>query len=867
MAFRKKRLLAIVLAAMMTIQLCPTLSFASENADDAVTVQAETVEQEEAKDAETVEEAKEEETEPAAEEKQEEAEPAAEEKQEEAEPAVEEETKAEEEAEPAAEEETKAEEKAEPAAEEASESAAKEETGQQPAEEESGATQQPAEEAAAAASTEQPAEEVFTAGELVFHGHDYDVTLEYDEAAKISANAELKVKEIVKGSSEYESYLKGAEAAVDKGVAEARFFDITIWADGKEVQPESPVKVNISYKEAIEVAEEGEVQAMHFKDGPKKADVIDSDTNSGSEVDEIKFEADSFSVYGVIYTVDFTYDGYTFSMPGEGTILLSELAKKLNLYEKDLDKSFSVKNVKDVSFTDYDLVKLEKQADGDWLLTSLAPFSSEETLTVTMKDGVKFVIGVTDEQVSSNLTDFLTNAVITGATQDSEGKYKVEAGKEYNIILSFAENSAHQFDNRATLKYTMPDGLKILSRQTGDLKVNIVYKGRTYQVDATYDLDTDGNLEIKFDENDPDFHHLENATNVSFRFSYNGAFDGSEDKIHFSQDIERDIVFDEPEPGQAYVSKSGTFDEETGKFSYTITVNATGDVTNVNVKDVISGNALIFNNDVQVSGNSSSYRDNGAANGFDYTFASMREGEVITITYSASVDFSKDTDKDGKISVDQTKNTATVQPDGGNPHSSEYSHEIAFKTTKKSNGTPDGTTADGDKIYKWTITYNELMLASAGGDTIKDTIAAGSTEYMKYYGDGLSIKVTDKNGNVEERTVPYSSLQSYSDSSWTYKIPESDTQPYMYEITYYTVVDMEKVEGTGNTVTVTNDANGTSGSADVTPESVISVTKSVDSFTTEEVNWSVTLGVPENGLAQAVVTDTFPAVCLKCKNI
>lgn len=69
--------------------------------------------------------------------------------------------------------------------------------------------------------------------------------------------------------------------------------------------------------------------------------------------------------------VDFTYDGYTFSMPGEGTILLSELAKKLNLYEKDLDKSFSVKNVKDVSFTDYDLVKVEKQADGDWLLPAL----------------------------------------------------------------------------------------------------------------------------------------------------------------------------------------------------------------------------------------------------------------------------------------------------------------------------------------------------------------------------------------------------------------------------------------------------------------------------------------------------------------
>ena len=622
------------------------------------------------------------------------------------------------------------------------------------------------------------------------------MTLAYDEAAKIPATAELKVREITKGTSEYESYLAGAEAAAGKGVAEARFFDITIWADGKEIQPQSAVRVNISYNDAIEVADEGEVQAMHFENGTSDPEVLSTDTNGGGEVSEIAFDAESFSVYGVIYTVDFTYGGYTFSMPGEGSILLSDLAEKLGLYEKDLDKAFSVSNVSDVTFTDYDLLKIEKQADGDWLLQSLAPFSSEETLTITMNDGVKFVIGVTDEQVSSNLVDFLTNAVITGATQDSEGRYEVEAGKEYNIILSFAESSSHQFDNRATLTYTMPDGLTILSRQTGGLKVNIVYKGRTYQVDATYDLGTDGNLEIKFDENDPDFHHLENSTNVSFRFSYNGAFDGSEEQIHFSQDIERDIVFEEPEPGQAYVTKNGTFDEQTGKFTYTITVEATGDITNVNVKDVISGNALIFNNDVRVSGNSSSYRDNGATNGFDYTFASMQEGEVITITYSASVDFSKDTDKDGKISVDQTKNTATVQPDGGDPHSSEYSHEIAFKTTKKSNGENTGTTADGDKIYKWTITYNELRLASAGGDTIKDTIAADSTEYMKYYGDGLSIKVIDKNGNtVDTRNVPYSALQSYSDSSWTYKIPEGDTQPYMYEITYYTVVDMEKVEG------------------------------------------------------------------------
>ena len=56
-----------------------------------------------------------------------------------------------------------------------------------------------AEEAAAAAAAAQAQEEVFTAGELVYHGHDYDVTLAYDENAKIPATAELKVREIEKG--------------------------------------------------------------------------------------------------------------------------------------------------------------------------------------------------------------------------------------------------------------------------------------------------------------------------------------------------------------------------------------------------------------------------------------------------------------------------------------------------------------------------------------------------------------------------------------------------------------------------------------------------------------------------------------------
>ena len=783
-----------------------------------------------------------------------------------AEASEEENTAAEEEISEAASEEEAVEPEDEDAA--VTEEAAAAEDAEAPENADAAAAELTAEEAAAAAAAAQAQEEVFTAGELVYHGHDYDVTLAYDENAKIPAAAELKVREIEKGTSEYESYLAGAEAAAGKGVAEARFFDITIVAAGtdgqqQEIQPQSQVRVNITYHKALEVAAEGEVQAMHFEDGTADAEVVNTDTNGGSEVSEIAFNAESFSVYGIVYTVDFTYDGFTYCIEGGSSIYLSELAQILGLYETDLDKAFSVGNVSNVTFTDYELVKIEKQA-GDWLLTSLAPFSSEETLTITMNDGVKFVIGVTDEQnvqESTDLSNFLTNIVVTGATQNAQGAYEVEAGKEYAMIASFAENDMYQFDNDGTLTYSMPDGIEVLSEQSGPLEINVVYKGRTYQVDALYHLGTDGNLTINFDQNDPDYPKLVSATNVSFRFSYHASFDGTENHIIFSDSVVRDIVFDEPEPGQAYVSKSAVFDENTGKFTYKVTVTADGNVTNVNVKDVISGNALTFNNDVLVTGNSSDYTDNGATNGFDYTFMSMNEGETITISYTADVIFSNDDDNDGKITADQTKNTVTVEPDDGDPHTSEYSREIDFKSTKKSDGTETGTTEDGDKIIEWKIDYNQLSLASAAGDTITDKISQASQYYMKYYGDGITVEVYDHNGTlVDTRNVPYSSLTEHSDSSWKYTIPDSDTEPYYYKITYQTVVDMEKVDGGGTAVTLNNTANGDEGGAHVSPVNQVDITKDVVSSDTEEVTWVSTISVPEGGLDEAVVTDTLPAI-------
>ena len=326
--------------------------------------------------------------------------------------------------------------------------AAKDESEEEPASQSDGqdaddAAEEGRTEVSDTAETVEPAapeeEETFEAGELVYpgedYGKDYTVSLSYDADAKIPAGAELRVREIEKDTDEYNSYLESTQSAVEKGVADARFFDITIVAkkDGEEVevQPQAQVRVNISYKEAIEVAAEdnGEIQAIHFDEEKEEPDVLDVETDDNEEVSEVEFKAESFSVYGVVYTVDFTYDGYTFSIPGEGSILLSALAEQLNLAEKN----FALENVKDVTFSNNELLKIEKQDGGDWLLTSLKAFTSEETLTILMADGSKFLIVVTDAQANGRLTFYKTDGTTVDTSASVSSNYYIAAGNNNNI--------------------------------------------------------------------------------------------------------------------------------------------------------------------------------------------------------------------------------------------------------------------------------------------------------------------------------------------------------------------------------------------------------------------------------------------------
>ncbi len=162
--------------------------------------------------------------------------------------------------------------------------------------------------------------------------------------------------------------------------------DISFYnAAGEEVEPDEPLQVTLTPNSSTFSNEA--VSVVH-ETGELVADSVTTDSDGS-----VGFTANSFSAY-VMYTVDFTYKGYSWSITGENSITLSELFSRLGIEESGL-------NAANVSFTDESLLSVTREGE-DWLLTSLAAFQTNETLTVTMTDGTEYIIDVTDKVYNSD---------------------------------------------------------------------------------------------------------------------------------------------------------------------------------------------------------------------------------------------------------------------------------------------------------------------------------------------------------------------------------------------------------------------------------------------------------------------------------
>ncbi|MBQ0037615.1 MAG: Cna B-type domain-containing protein [Clostridiales bacterium] len=209
-------------------------------------------------------------------------------------------------------------------------------------------------------------------------------------SGRLPVGAEAYIKAVRLSEKDLVSYFGTDRAEAMKSYVA---YDITIMVNGTEWEPDKSVSVVV--KQPDITLNSGDMLGVgHVIDDGKPAADVDATINKKGT--QVSFETDGFSVYVLYtYTVDFHYGEYDLSVEGESSIMLSKLFGSMGI-----DRS--AKDVRSVTFSDPSLVAVEKMRIGDWLLTSLEPFDTEETLTVEFENGDVYIITVTDAQTAGN---------------------------------------------------------------------------------------------------------------------------------------------------------------------------------------------------------------------------------------------------------------------------------------------------------------------------------------------------------------------------------------------------------------------------------------------------------------------------------
>ncbi len=305
------------------------------------------------------------------------------------------------------------------------------------------------------------------AGSISYSGKGYEVSADCDGAG-LPEGTELTAQEISKSDDAYDGLYEDALEAVQKDsgnksceLAFAKFYDITLTADGSEVEPESPVDVTISYDKALKANDVKNLHIVHFaadEEGNLKPEVLDQDSVDakikGGKMSETTFAAESFSVYAIIYTVDFHYEvngkTYDYSIPGGGYITLQQLVEVLGIgneeaaadevSEADEDTPAETKlTLADVEISDRTRAFVEDVEDVEFSDPDLAWVGAvdEDSTVGELKDANEL-----ECQYSDNLTD----------EQIEEINSQTVAGGDWALI------SLEPFRSNEELTITMKNG-------------------------------------------------------------------------------------------------------------------------------------------------------------------------------------------------------------------------------------------------------------------------------------------------------------------------------------------------------------------------------------------------------------------------
>lgn len=613
------------------------------------------------------------------------------------------------------------------------------------------------------------------------------------------------------------------------------------------------IKNDKMYAAYLEAMDEAEPEIKHTKKNTVLRDIsfIMKDENGK----EIEYEPTEGSVKITIeYLENHLQDWFGVEDAAEVKTYHLPLAEGV---KAEGEKTIDVQNVKasDINVQELDSdVKTEKKVE-----VEVDSFSMFAMRAMRSAGGMS--------NTSSDLSRFLKGVEIEDITQNEDGSYTIRPNSKYKFKLHFEEENWHgglQFDN-SELTYTMPEGLKDLSTD-GKCKITFKKSGTEHDIyDNAWKIEN-GVLTFRWNENDPNFSLLKDASNTEFYIELTGKVKESVKELKWSDDVKIQLNIDTK--NSVKVKKEcNKLDLENKKITYVITVKSSGNNTNVVVTDKITGTALTYNNDAVVLDESWNNVTNAELtaqeNGFICRIPEMQNDETLYVKYSAAIDPDKITE-DGKKS--ETGNEVSGTSDGQDKPSTDtldFKNKIEYRPKlRKEAKDPGNVDENGYRIIPYTITYNENRLVSAKGHKVTDEIDGNSQTYMNYDGD-VTIKVYKKNDD----TTPYQTRKlTLGDEvkTWTYTIPEDDIEPYKYVFEYNAKVYVNNLENkitVKNTVRDETTGKGSSVSKDVQPNDEIKpgIEKDVISYDTNEIKWKITLTVPANGLSgKTVVTDTLP---------
>ncbi len=457
------------------------------------------------------------------------------------------------------------------------------------------------------------------------------------EEGALPEGTEIKVSKVSD-----ENVLVQALAASGTADAKVKAVDISfINADGEEIEPLKAVRVTMK---ADEVAETNEITVVHVDD-QNQASIVEQTANqelSEEEkpaADEVVFDSSEFSTYAIVYTVDFSYGEYTFSMDGESSLLLSQLLEALHIYDED-QELLTVADIADVTFSDESLVSVS-QEDGDWMLTSLQPFTSEEQLTITLKNGDQIVVDVTDEQTTGMTINSVTLTVNNNTYDLSKtDNIKIKNTDSIEFTLDFSVVGGTLNADNNTIEYQLPDGIKVTQAVTNKNIMN----GNT--IVGTYSIDTDGKVTFVF--NDSYVEKNANGSKIDADLTFTASVDssGTEDggtvPIAFTDEIKVDLEVEKAETGDLTVNKSVSSNNYSdGYITYTVTVSSTeGTAGEITLKDVITTSGLDITSlsNFTISPELSGFSPNSSTEGFEVTLPKLDAGSTYTITYRVNYD-------------------------------------------------------------------------------------------------------------------------------------------------------------------------------------------------------------------------------------